>query len=94
MDGQSLKCPHCGNFVDSNHDIQNHYAAKNFGHCMRCGISFPSQILVPRKRLIYLDQSFLSDVFFATEGTDHYEMTSRLFLKLKELKTSKKVSLS
>ncbi len=93
MDGQSLKCPHCGNIVDSNHDIQNRYAGKNCGHCIRCGISFPSQILVPRKRLIYLDQSFLSDVFFATEGTDHYEMISRLFSKLKELKTSKKVYL-
>jgi len=43
--------------------------------------------------LIYLDQSFLSDVFLTTERSDHYETVTRLFSKLNKLKTLKKVFL-
>lgn|SRR6185369_2400584 len=93
MDAQTLNCPHCGNIVDSNHKLQNRRVHESRGHCLRCGISFPLQFRSSRKRLIYLDQSFLSDVFLTTERSDHYETVTRLFSKLNKLKTLKKVFL-
>ena len=51
--------------------------------------SFPSR----SKRLVYLDQSFLTDMCFRGEGTHTSPIQKRLFLKLHNLKAMNKIVL-
>lgn len=51
--------------------------------------SFPSR----SKRVVYLDQSFLTDMCFRGEGTPSSPILKRLFLKLQDLKAINKIVL-
>lgn len=62
MNGLTLMCPHCRNVVASDRIVPDRRTGGARGHCLRCRIWIPFQLPSIRKKLVYLDQSFLSDV--------------------------------
>lgn len=85
-----ITCPRCGNTLPIENISQDRKTGKARGRCSQCKIWIP--ILLPsiRKKLVYLDQSFLSAAFLeADKPNSQNEM--RILPKLKELKVRQRV---
>lgn len=83
-----ITCPHCGNTLPVQNILQDREPGKARGLCKKCQKWIP--ILLPsiRKKLIYLDQSFLSA---ACLWADSSQLEVRILSKLTELKVRQKV---
>lgn len=85
-----ITCPHCGNTLPVQNILQDREPGKARGRCKKCKIWVP--ILLPsiRKKLIYLDQSFLSAVCLEADKPDSQNEV-RILSKLTELKARQRV---
>lgn len=65
-----ITCPHCGNTLPIENIMQDREPGKARGRCKECKIWVP--ILLPsiRKKLVYLDQSFLSAACLEANSTN------------------------
>lgn len=93
MSGLDFICPHCGNTVGVNRIVQDRRTGKARGHCLRCKRWIPFQLPSIRKKLVYLDQSFLSDLCLGAEKTAHDPILNSLFSKLQKLKAMNRIAL-
>ncbi len=86
----SLVCPQCGCSLPIQNIIQDRKAGSARGRCIQCKIWVP--ILLPsiRKKLIYLDQSFLSSACLEADTRSSQSAIS-ILSKLKELKRMQKI---
>lgn len=85
-----ITCPHCGHTLPIERILQNQQTGVAHGHCRQCEGSFP--ILLPsiRKKLVYLDQSFLSAACLeVNKPTSQNEV--RILSKLEELKIRQRI---
>lgn len=85
-----ITCPHCGNTLPIENIMQDREPGKARGRCKKCKIWIP--ILLPsiRKKLVYLDQSFLSAACLeADRPNSHNEV--RILFKLAELKARQRI---
>lgn len=85
-----ITCPHCGNTLPIENILQDKKTGKARGRCSQCKKWI--QILLPsiRKKLIYLDQSFLSAACLeADKPTSQNEV--RILSKLTELKARQRI---
>lgn len=85
-----ITCPHCGNTLPVQNILQDREPGKARGRCKKCKIWVP--ILLPsiRKKLIYLDQSFLSAVCLEADKPDSQNEV-RILSNLTELKARQRV---
>lgn len=83
-------CPHCGNDLPVSNITQGRNAVEARGFCSQCKKWI--QIILPsiHKKLVYLDQSFLSDACLHAH-TSKAQTTVRLLSKIHELKSSQKI---
>lgn len=81
-------CPHCGHTLNVQDVVQNMKKNEVRGYCSQCKIWTPFQLPSIRKKLVYLDQSLLSDI--CREET---EIAQHLYQKLLELKRLQKIFL-
>lgn len=83
-----ITCPHCGNTLPTQNIVQDRDPDKARGRCKKC--SKWLSILLPsiRKKLIYLDQSFLSAVGLWAKSS---QIEVRILSKLIELKARQKI---
>jgi transcription elongation factor Elf1 len=86
----STTCPHCGNTLPIQNILQDRESGKAHGHCKQCKIWIP--ILLPsiHKKLVYLDQSFLSAVCLEADSTNTKNEV-RILSKLTELKALQRI---
>jgi len=83
-------CPDCGNALPTQNILQSRESDKARGRCSHCDKWVLIQLPSIRKKLVYLDQSFLSA---ACLDADTSKIEVRLLSKLKELKDQQKVFL-
>ena len=63
------------------------------GHCLQCHAWFLVELPKVKKKLIYIDQSLMSDLFRVNDGTPQWELVQRILRKLQRLKELQKVFL-
>lgn len=83
-------CPRCGHAMNALNVVQRMKKDEVRGYCSQCKIWTPFQLPSIRKQLVYLDQSFLSDICFPANKTG---IEKRLYQKLYELKVQQKIFL-
>ena len=85
-----IKCPDCGNTLPTERIMQDRATGNARGQCQKCKKLVP--ILLPsiRKKLIYLDQSFLSAASLRADS-DKSQSEVRILSKLRELKALQRV---
>jgi len=81
-------CPHCGHTLNVQDVIQSMKKDEARGYCSQCKIWTPFQLPSIRKKIVYLDQSLLSDMCREETG-----IAQRLYHKLVELKRLQKIFL-
>lgn len=82
-------CAHCGRVLAVNRVLQTRERTR--GHCSKCDQWTDISLPTVRKKLIYLDQSFLSAVCLESEAKPGPE--ARLLRKLENLKAQQKIFL-
>ena len=93
MSELTLMCPHCGNVVEGTRIVPDRRTGDARGHCSRCKIWIPHQVPSIRKKLVYLDQSFLSNLCTREGSPVADPILNRLFSKLQRLKVLNKIYL-
>jgi len=85
-----ITCPHCGNTLPVANILQDRKTGNARGRCQQCKIWVP--ILLPsiRKKLVYLDQSFVSAACLEADSTNSQNEV-RILSKLTELKTRQRI---
>ena len=86
-----VKCPRCGNVVGMERILQSKEDSR--GHCLQCHAWFLVELPKVKKKLIYIDQSLMSDLFRVDDGTPQWELVQRILRKLQRLKELQKVFL-
>lgn len=83
-------CPRCGHTLPFENILQDQKTGKARGRCNQCKIWIP--ILLPSvcKKLVYLDQSFLSDTCLRVDNPK-YQNEVHILSKLKELKVKQRI---
>ena len=87
-DGGGVHCPSCGNEVGTVRIVKN---AK--GHCLRCRAWFLIELPIVKKKLVYLDQSLMSEFCQSDDRTESGKRARSVFDKLQQLKALQKVFL-
>lgn len=83
-------CPRCGDALLAQNISQGPKAGQAHGCCSRCKIWIPIQLPSIHKKLLYLDQSFLSAASLRTDSPKSQNEV-RLLSKLKKLKERQKI---
>lgn len=83
-------CPHCGLDLYAGDIVQSSKKDEVWGHCSQCKTWIPFQLPSIRKKLVYLDQSFLSDI---CDAANDEGIEKRLLRKLQELKRQQRIFL-
>lgn len=82
-------CPHCGNALPAHNILQGRKTDEAQGRCSQCNKWIPIRRPSIRKKLVYVDQSFLSA---ACLDVDKYKKKEVLLVsKLRELKDRKRI---
>lgn len=86
----SITCPHCGYTFPIENILQGRKTGKARCRCSQCKIWIP--ILLPsiRKKLVYVDQSFLSAACLEADSPNSQNEV-RILSKLKELKVRQRI---
>lgn len=86
----TYSCPHCGNALPSQNILQGRKADEARGRCLQCNKWIPIQLPSVCKRLVYLDQLFLSAVSI---DADNPKSKNEVLLlsKIRELKERQKI---
>lgn len=86
----NYSCPHCGNALPSQNILQGRKADEARGRCSQCNKWIPIRLPLVCKKLVYLDQSFLSA---ASIDADNSKSKNEVFLfsKIRELKERQKI---
>lgn len=85
-----VACPSCGGGVGVHRIIQSS-RSETRGHCGTCGMVFAIVLPVVSKKLVYLDQSLLSQFCTLADSTDEGQIEQRILRKLQQLKDSQKI---
>lgn len=93
MSELTLMCPHCGNVVEGARIVSDRRTGGARGHCSRCRTWSPLQFPSIRKKLVYLDQSFLSNLCPPDGSPVADPILNRLFSKLQRLKVLNRIYL-
>lgn len=83
-----LNCPSCGNEVGKERIVKSAKA-----HCPYCRTWFLIELPTVEKKLIYIDQSLMSDFCAANDDTQRGNLILRILGKLEQLKALQKVFL-
>lgn len=90
IDLPTYSCPNCGNALPSQNILQGRKADETRGRCSRCNEWILIRLPSIRKKLLYLDQSFLSA---ASIDADNPKSKNEVLLlsKIRELKARQKI---
>jgi len=83
-------CPHCGHVQYAVDVVQGRKKDEVRGRCLQCKMWIPLQLPSIRKKLVYLDQSFLSDIYCSANDKG---IEKRLLRNLQELKQLQRIFL-
>lgn len=89
--GRSPTCPKCVTVFPTDRILQGNKNSDAIAYCKNCGATV--RLILPKieKKLLYLDQSFFSDVLQARDKQDDSLQEQRLFGKLLKLKSLQKI---
>lgn len=85
-----ITCPHCGNTLPIENIIQDREPGRVRGRCKLCKIWIPISLPSIRKKLVYLDQSFLSAACLEADNSNSKNEV-RILSKLTELKARQRI---
>jgi NAD-dependent SIR2 family protein deacetylase len=85
-----VSCPHCGSVVGADRIIQSN-SNETKGSCQKCRQWFAIDLPVVRKKLVYLDQSLLSEFCRSADSHNEGQIEQRILRKLQKLKDRQKV---
>lgn len=86
----TFSCPHCGNALPTQNILQGRDANVARGRCQQCKKWIHFELPSVKKKLVYLDQSFLSAVCLEAEKATS-GIVLPIFLKIKKLKDQQKI---
>lgn len=86
-----ILCPHCGYALPAQNILQGRKTNEARGRCSQCNTWIPIRLPSIHKKLVYLDQSFLSAACLAADNPKSQDEV-RLLSKLRKLKKRQKVS--
>lgn len=85
-----VSCPRCGSPVGVHRIIQSN-RNETRGHCAQCGTVFVIELPVVRKKMVYLDQSLLSQFSSFADSPDEGQIEQRILRKLQQLKDRQRI---
>lgn len=85
-----VSCPHCGSPVGVDRITQSN-RNETKGCCPKCRKWFVIELPVVRKKLVYLDQSLLSEFCSFADRPDEGQIEQRILRKLQQLKDRQKI---
>jgi hypothetical protein len=90
MNLPTCSCPHCGNAIPTQNIVQDRKTGEARGRCFRCNkwISIPIPSI--RKKLVYLDQSFLSAACLEADDPKSKTVVA-IFSKIRQLREQQKI---
>ena len=91
-DSSGVSCPRCGSQVGAERISQSN-RNETKGCCPKCRKWFVIELPVVRKKLVYLDQSLLSEFCSTAESANEGQIEQRILRKLRQLKDHQKVFL-
>ena len=86
----TINCPRCGYTLPTQNILQEHSTDNAIGFCFQCNEQFQVPIPSIRKKLVYLDQSFLSAACLETDNPNSQNEV-HILAKLTELKALQKI---
>ena len=86
-----VNCPSCGNEVGTERVVPSNKNTR--GRCLQCKEWFLIELPIVIKKLVYLDQSLLSDLWRTATGPDQGQIEQRILRKLQQSKDRQKVFL-
>ena len=87
-DDGRVHCPNCGEEVGTERIVEN-----TKGHCLRCQVWFLIELPIVKKKLVYIDQSLMSEFCQSDDRTEDGKLVRRILDKLQQLKAQQKVFL-
>ena len=85
-----VSCPHCGSSVGVDRITQSN-RNETKGCCPKCRKWFVIELPVVRKKLVYLDQSLLSEFYSFADSPDDGQIEQCILRKLQQLKDRQKI---